>query len=97
MFNIVSVKGEHTVKIGNIFEGRFSKSKERFKGKYIGVTESGLVIFRDVELYNKGEKKYVKVDMEVKVGVYEIDLHIGNGSVYQSVALQEDFTNNKRN
>ena len=33
MFNIVSVKGEHIVKIGNIFEGRFSKSKERFKGK----------------------------------------------------------------
>ena len=35
--------------------------------------------------------------MEVKVGVYEIDLHIGNGSIYHSVALQEDFTNNKRN
>ena len=97
MFNIVSVKGKHIVKIGNIFEGRFSKSKERFKGKYIGVTESGLVIFRDIELYNKGEKKYVKVDMELKVGVYEIDLHIGNGSIYHSVALQEDFTNNKRN
>lgn len=97
MFNIVSVKGEHIVKIGNIFEGRFSKSKERFKGKYIGVTESGLVIFKDIELYNKGEKKYVKVDMEVKVGVYEIDLHIGNGSIYHIVALQEDFTNNKRN
>lgn len=97
MFNIVSVKGEHIVKIGNIFKGRFSKSKERFKGKYIGVTESGLVIFRDIEFYNKGEKKYVKVDMEVKVGVYEIDLHIGNGSIYHSVALQEDFTNNKRN
>lgn len=95
MFNIVSVKGEHIVKIGNIFEGRFSKSKERFKGKYIGVTESGLVIFRDIELYNRVEKRYVKVDMEVKVGVYEIDLHIGNRSVYKSVALQEDFTNNK--